>query len=188
MKIIDFPIHIHDFAKDRWSYRRYKITLAFLRKYIPEGSVILDLGTENGLGNFMKKNGYAVINTEGQDFDYGIQAIHPAAINCHVVTAFEVLEHLVNPFRLLQELPGNKLIASIPLRLWFARAFKNKTNKAGWHYHEFEQWQFDWLLEKTGWTIIDSEKHTSPTFKIGFRSILRWVTPRIYIVYAIRKE
>jgi hypothetical protein len=26
------------------------------------------------------------------------------------------------------------------------------------HYHEFEDWQLDWLLEKTGWKIIDSQK------------------------------
>jgi hypothetical protein len=30
------------------------------------------------------------------------------------------------------------------------------------HYHEFEDWQLDWLLEKTGWKIIDSQKWTNP--------------------------
>jgi hypothetical protein len=29
------------------------------------------------------------------------------------------------------------------------------------HYHEFEDWQLDWLLEKTGWKIIDSQKWTN---------------------------
>jgi hypothetical protein len=86
----------------------------------------------------------------------------------------------------LRNLPAKKLVASIPLRLWFAKSFKNKTNPAGWHFHEMEQWQFDWMLEKAGWKIIARETHTSPTFTLGFRSILRWITPRIYLVYAER--
>jgi hypothetical protein len=48
----------------------------------------------------------------------------------------------------------------------------------------FEDWQLDWLLEKTGWKIIDSEKFTHPVKKIGFRPFLRLITPRYYIVYA----
>jgi hypothetical protein len=180
-----FPVCLDDFAKDRWSIRRYIITLKFLKRFVTAGSVLFDLGTENGLGNFMKLNGYHIINTKGEDFDYSHK--HLTGIECDAVTCFEVLEHLIDPYCLLKSLPGGKLIASVPLRLWFAKAFKNKTNPAGWHYHEFEQWQFDFLLEKAGWTIIEREKHTSPTFTFGFRSILRWFTPRIYLVYAERK-
>jgi ribosomal protein S6 len=33
------------------------------------------------------------------------------------------------------------------------------------HYHEFEDWQLDWL-EKTGWKIIDSQKWTNPVNKL----------------------
>ena len=29
------------------------------------------------------------------------------------------------------------------------------------HYHEFEDWQLDWLLEKAGYKIIDRVKFTS---------------------------
>jgi hypothetical protein len=54
------------------------------------------------------------------------------------------------------------------------------------HYHEFEDWQFDWLLEKTGWKIMARGKWTNPTKKIGIRPLLRWFTPRYYIVYAER--
>jgi hypothetical protein len=39
-------------------------------------------------------------------------------------------------------------------------------------------------LEKTGWKIIDSQKFTHPVKKIGFRPLLRFFTPRYYIVYA----
>jgi hypothetical protein len=181
-----FPVCLDDFAKGRWSIRRYIITLNFLKRFIPAGSTLLDLGTENGLGNFMKLNGYHIINTVGFDFDLHYSRF--CIYNPDAVTAFEIFEHLVNPFEVLRALPGEKLIASVSLRLWFAKAFKNKTNSAGWHYHEFEQWQFDFLLEKAGWTIIAREKHTAPTFIPGFRSILRWFTPRIYLVYAERRR
>ncbi len=77
-----------------------------------------------------------------------------------------------------------KLLISIPLRLWFSSAYRSKTDMWDRHYHEFEDWQLDWLLEKTGWKIIAKEKFTHPVKKIGFRPLLRFFTPRYYIVYA----
>ena len=78
-------------------------------------------------------------------------------------------------------------IASIPLKLWFTKAYRNKKDLKDCHYHEFESWQFDWLLEKSGWRIISRKKWTNPRpFKLGFRPILRLFTPRYYIVYAER--
>ena len=56
------------------------------------------------------------------------------------------------------------------------------------HYHEFEDWQFDWLLEKAGWEIKKRHKWTNPVKKIGLRPLLRLFTPRYYIVYAERKK
>ena len=54
-------------------------------------------------------------------------------------------------------------------------------------YHEFEDWQFDWLLEKSGWEIVSRKKWTNPVKKIGFRPILRLFFPRYYMVYAVKK-
>jgi hypothetical protein len=183
----NFPVHRHDFPADRWSIRRYRLTVKFLRRYFLPGATLLDLGTENGLGNYMKDLGYNVINTDGGDFDLPIGRIPLYFIECDCVTAFEVLEHLIDPFCLLQSLPGKHLVASIPLKLWFAPAFWNKDNPAGRHFHEMEKRQFLWLLDKSGWRVVDGIAFTSPSFKPGFRTILRWFTPRFYIVYAIRK-
>ena len=104
-----------------------------------------------------------------------------------MVTAFEIFEHMLAPYQVLKDIKATKLVASIPLRLWFAPAYRSKTDMWDRHYHEFEDWQFDWLLEKSGWEIKKREKFTHPVKKIGFRPLLRLFTPRYYIVYAERK-
>jgi len=73
-----------------------------------------------------------------------------------------------------------------PLRLWFSSAYRIKTDQWDIHFHEFEDWQFDWLLEKAGWKIIDRKKFTHPTKKFGLRPILRYFVPIYYLVYAER--
>jgi hypothetical protein len=45
-------------------------------------------------------------------------------------------------------------------------AYRSKTDMWDRHYHEFEDWQLDWLLEKTGWKIIDSQKWTNPLINL----------------------
>ena len=93
---------------------------------------------------------------------------------------------MVAPFNVLNAIKTNKLITTIPLKLWFAKAYRNEADEWDQHFHEFEDWQFDWLLEKSGWKILKSEKWTSPINKIGFRPILRKFVPRFYAVYAER--
>lgn len=165
--------------------RRYNLTLNFVKKYISKNEEIFDLGVKNPLSDLLKSNGYNVTNTNGEDLDFDCSSIHNSKAD--VVTAFEIFEHLVSPFVVLKEIKANKLIASVPLKLWFSKAYKSKTDMRDRHFHEFEDWQFDWLLEKAGWTIISREKWTNPTKKIGIRPLLRYFTKRFYIVYAERK-
>ena len=164
--------------------KRYRHTLEFLKRHISNSESILDLGVENPFSEIMKQHGYSVENTTGQDLDLDTEQVKNS--NAEVVTAFEIFEHLVAPFNVLREIKAKKLVASIPLKLWFSSAYRSKTDTWDRHYHEFEDWQFDWLLEKAGWTIQDSTKWTNPTKKIGLRPILRWFIPRYYIVYAER--
>jgi len=168
----------------KYPHKRYRITLEFLKRHIDKEASILDLGVENPFSDILKKEGYTVSNTTGEDLDVNFSTI--AESNAKVVTAFEIFEHLVAPFNVLREIKSDKLIASIPLRLWFASAYKSKTDPWDRHYHEFEDWQFDWLLEKAGWKIVDSVKWTNPTKKIGLRPLLRHFTNRYYLVYAVR--
>ena len=164
--------------------KRFNHTIRFLKTHIPEQSHILDLGIENPFSKIMKDEGFNVKNTKGEDIDIDTSTITKSEAD--TVTAFEIFEHLLSPFTVLKSIKADKLVASVPLKLWFSSAYRSKTDMLDRHYHEFEEWQFDWLLEKTGWNIIAREKWTNPTKKIGIRPILRWFTPRYYIVYAER--
>jgi len=162
--------------------KRFEITLEFLKKHISTSETILDLGVENPFSEIMKANGYQVQNTTGEDLDQNQNALKNAQTK--VVTAFEIFEHLLNPYTILQEIKADKILISVPLRLWFSSAYRSKTDPWDRHYHEFEDWQLDWLLEKTGWRIVDRKKWTHPVKQIGFRPLLRYFTPRYYMIYA----
>ena len=171
--------------KNNYPHKRYRITLDFLKTHINTDEKILDLGVSNPFSEMMTENNYKVSNTHGEDIDVDFKTIKNSTAG--VVTAFEIFEHLIAPFNALREIKADKLIASVPLKLWFSNAYRNPNDKRDRHFHEFEDWQFDWLLEKSGWEIISSKKWTNPAKKIGLRPILRLFTPRYYIVYAKRK-
>lgn len=165
--------------------KRYRETIEFLIGVAPPPANILDLGVRNPFSEIMEAQGYAVENTNGEDLDLDTSAVKSTP--AEIVTAFEIFEHLVAPFNVLSDIKAEKLVASIPLRLWFSPAYRSKTDKWDRHYHEFEDWQFDWLLEKSGWEIKQRHKWTNPVNKIGIRPLLRKFTPRYYAVYAERK-
>ena len=132
----------------------------------------------------MESAGHKVKNTHGEDLDVNKTAL--LQTEADVVTAFEILEHLLSPYEVLKSIKAQKLVASVPLKLWFKQAYRSKTDPLDRHFHEFEDWQFDWLLEKAGWTIKARKKWTNPVKKVGLRPIFRLFTPRYYIVYAER--
>lgn len=165
--------------------KRFKITLEFLEKHLSKSETVLDLGVENPFSDIMTENGFQVKNTSGEDLDFDQSGLKENDYT--VVTAFEIFEHLLNPFTVLQNVKSDKIFISIPLRLWFSPAYKSTTDVWDRHYHEFEDWQLDWLLEKTGFKIVDRVKFTHPVNKIGFRPLLRYFTNRYYLVYAVRE-
>lgn len=162
--------------------KRFKHTLEFLKQHVDTSEAILDLGVENPFSKIMISNGFSVENTSGIDLDLDTSEIENS--EAPVVTAFEIFEHLLSPFTVLKSIKADKLVASVPLKLWFSPAYQSKTDMRDRHFHEFEEWQFNWLLEKTGWNIIASEKWTNPVKKLGIRPLLRTFVPRYYIVYA----
>lgn len=157
-----------------------------MSRYIDRQDRILDLGTPNELGGLLKENNFNIQNAYGFDFD-----LDPDQVNHYeydVLTAFEVLEHLVSPFPILRQTQARKLVVTVPLKLWFAKAYQDPANSWDRHYHEFESWQLDMLIEKAGWEIKAREKWVPPFQPGGLRSVLRAVTPRFYAVYAERKN
>ena len=165
-------------------YRRLKNTLDFLKKHHPAPAQILDLGVPNYLGEALRKEGYKVENTGGEDLDLHFD--HIVNTQADLITAFQIFEHMVAPFNMLRSFrKGQRLAASVPILVWFRKAHWHPTDPFDRHYHEFEPRQFDMLLEKAGWKIIASEKWKIPPGKInGIRPILRFFIPTFYMVYA----
>jgi len=95
--------------------KRYQKTLSILKRYVPQGSTILDVGVENPFSTIMKEEGYTVLNTAGEDLDF--QANTLQNFQADFTTALEILEHLVNPLAVLQNVPTNKILITVPLRL-----------------------------------------------------------------------
>jgi hypothetical protein len=162
--------------------RRYDKTLAFMRASLRPPARLLDIGTPNAFSEQLARAGYSVVNTQGEDLDEQPEVV--SGYKTEAATAFEIFEHLLNPLGVLRNIQAPVLFASVPLRLWFVPAYRHPTNRWDQHFHEFEDWQFDWLLEKAGWKIVRSAKWTSPVYKPGIRPLLRLFTPRYYIVEA----
>ncbi|MDX9848660.1 MAG: hypothetical protein RBT74_16895 [Tenuifilaceae bacterium] len=113
---------------------RYQRTLDFFKKVEPNCKHILDLGVINGLSDKFVSLGYNVQNTRGEDLDIDPKLVQNYT-GVEVVTAFEILEHLVSPYPLLKYLPANRLVATVPLSLWFSKPYRNINDKFDWHYH-----------------------------------------------------
>lgn len=164
--------------------QRFERTMHFMKKHISKEQKLLDLGVPNPLSHLMVQEGFMVQNTSGEDLDDNQTALRVSEYD--VLTAFEIFEHLLNPYTVLKACKAQKVIISVPLRLWFAPAYQSKTDSWDRHYHEFEDWQLDWLLEKAGFKIIAREQWAHPVKKLGIRPFLRRFTPRYYLVYAER--
>ncbi|WKW46368.1 methyltransferase [Myroides sp. JBRI-B21084] len=162
--------------------KRFKITIDFLKEHLSTNDTILDLGEQNPLSTLMKNEGFNVQNTNGEDLDNDQTAL--INNNYNVLTAFEIFEHLLNPYTVLKNCKANKIVISVPLRLWFSTAYRSKTDMRDRHYHEFEDWQLDWLIEKCGYKITARKKWAHTVNKIGIRPFLRKFTPRYYMILA----
>lgn len=75
--------------------KRFKRTIQFVSKHISKDESLLDLGVKNPLSSLLIQEGYRVKNTNGEDLDQELRAIMEE--NYTTVTAFEILEHLLNP-------------------------------------------------------------------------------------------
>ena len=88
--------------------KRFKYTLDFLKKHISTSETLLDLGVPNPFSKIMIENGYTVKNTTGEDLDNNQTALQNEEYT--VFTAFEIFEHLLNPYTILQNVTSDKLL------------------------------------------------------------------------------
>jgi hypothetical protein len=100
-----------------------------------------------------------------------------------VVTAFEIFEHLLNPYTILSEINQQDFHINTNAFVVFT-SYRSKT----------DMWDItmnlkigNWIgFGKIGLENYRSSKWTNPVNKIGIRPILRRFTNRYYIVYAER--
>jgi hypothetical protein len=167
---------------DKFLQRRFDLTIDFIGKHINKDMKILDLGIPNELSEQTKSKGYNVSNTAPRvDLDIDFEIVK--SDEYQVVTAFEIIEHLFNPYTILKNIKADKLIASVPLNVWFSPSHWSNTEPWDCHYHEFEVRQFNRLLEKTGWKLIEGKTFKCPHKLFGIRPFLRRIYPSYYIVY-----
>jgi hypothetical protein len=92
----------------KYPKKRYKYTLHFLKENIDLKASILDLGVSNPFSELLKSNGFNVTNTLGEDLDLDTTAVETQDYD--VVTAFEIFEHLVSPFNVINQIKAKKHI------------------------------------------------------------------------------
>jgi hypothetical protein len=109
--------------------KRYNLTLEFLKKHVQKQDKILDLGIDNPFSEIMRNEGYKVSNTGGEDLDNDQAALTSGDYD--VVTAFEIFEHLLNPYTILSKVKSDKIIISVPMRLWFQPGIQKQNRYVG---------------------------------------------------------
>ena len=89
-----------------------------LKEVCPAPSVVFDLGVRNPFSEIMKQNNYKVYNTGGEDLDDNYKLKIPDDVD--LVTGFEILEHLVSPYPLLKNIKANRILLTVPIKLWLS--------------------------------------------------------------------
>jgi len=147
-----------------YNNRRYNHTLGFITNLHGE---ILDCGERNLLTSLIEdKFKIKARNTEG-DLD-----VLPIEGKYDFVLAFEIIEHLMNPLWFLLQIkkalkPGGTLYLSTPI---------NKP-KYFWrhdHFHEFDEYRLNILLERAGFEVVRKERKRFYLIA-GIRPIIRWL-------------
>lgn len=174
--------HLRD-GKDEHSWehlmkRNFKELSAFLEKMFPEKGRILDIGC--GYGHFlgiMKEHGWSVtgVDISAKVVSYGKRkgldvrentiddAVFPGC-SFDAVTAFYVLEHLIDPLSSLKKIflilrPGGTLIVRVPhttpiVRFLSIIGIKNNLYDLPFHLYDFSPKTIRQMLAKAGFGSV----------------------------------
>lgn len=168
---IQAEVQVESEAYARASRRRFDVTLRHVQAMREPA---LDLGPPNALAREVeRRHGVHLEHTGAHDLDRERLAtfcVGPYA----TITAFEILEHLLNPLFVLdgcREIiqPEGVLYVSVPRRNGCEWVF----GKSPEHFHEFAPDELRWVLEKAGFTIVREAHVNSSVLAPGIRPLLR---------------
>jgi len=147
-----------------YNHRRYDHTRRFISELYGD---VLDCGERSLLtGIIEEKFKIKIKNTPG-DLD-----ILPIEGFYDFILAFEIIEHLMNPLWFLMQIkkalkPNGKFYLSTPVN-------KPKFLWRRDHFHEFDEYRLNILLEKAGFEVVRKERKRF-YFITGIRPIIRLV-------------
>ncbi|HZL83958.1 MAG TPA: methyltransferase domain-containing protein [Candidatus Krumholzibacteria bacterium] len=158
-------------AYERAARRRFRATLDNVGTL---AEPLLDLGPPNALARSLSQRFHVhPQHTDMHDLDR-----EPLPSFCPgpwaTITAFEILEHLMNPLFVLDGCrevlqPGGALILTVPRRHPWEWLFGKSTE----HFHEFAADELRWLLDKAGFEIVRWREVNTSELGPGVRPLLR---------------
>lgn len=174
----EVPVESEDYA--RAARRRFAVTLGHLETL---QAPVLDLGPANALARAIeRRHGVCVEHTGTHDLDRERLAdICPGPYG--TITAFEILEHLMNPLFVLEGCrevlrPGGALYLTVPRRHPHEWLF----GKSSEHFHEFTPDELRWLLDRAGFDVASFTMANTSELSLGVRPLLRRLFHNLLVV------
>jgi len=165
----EVEVQAHEYA--RAARRRFAVTLGFIDA-LPQA--VLDLGPSNALARVMEERFRVQVQHTGtHDLDREpLRAFQPGPYAA--ITAFEILEHLLNPLFVLDGCrdvirDDGVLYLTVPRRHPHEWLF----GKSPEHFHEFAPDELRWVVEKAGFRIERFERANTTELALGVRPLLR---------------
>lgn len=177
---IQAEVAVDDAAYARAARRRFAATLGFVTE-LP--APVLDLGPANALARELeKRHGVRIEHTGTHDLDRErLASFLPGPYAA--VTAFEILEHVLNPLFVLDGCrevlrPDGTLFVTVPRRHPHEWLF----GKSPEHFHEFAADELRWLLDKAGFEVERFVLANTSEMGLGVRPVLRRFSRNLFLV------
>lgn len=174
-----------DLGLNKYSKQRADYTIEFILQHVEkiQDKRILDIGDPNAIGKYISEIlCVPFYNTDG-DLDY--YYIAPET-DFNVVLCLEVIEHLMSPKYFLIEL--RKYITK-DATIIFSYPRRPKWNWSRYHFNEYDEPRFRYLLDQCGYAVIDWQIRKYPEsfrskYLLGVRPFIRSFFERNNLVAA----